>query len=116
VGVVAYKIYSNGNLVATLGNVTSSTRTNVPSTIYLYTVSACDAVGNCSAQSAVVSVTTPAQADTAAPTVPPGLTATPTSETDIRLAWSAATDNVAVTLYRLYREGSLLTSLGNVTT
>ncbi len=115
VGVTAYKIFSSAALVVTLDKVTTTTRATVPSTTYRYTVSACDAAGNCSAQSAPASVTTPALADTTAPTVPPGLSATSVNETTINLVWTAATDNVGVTAYRVYRTGSLLATLGNVT-
>ena len=114
VGVTAYKVYSGGVLVATLGNVTSSSRTNTPSNTYSYTVSACDAAGNCSAQSTAASATTPAAPDTQAPTVPTGLTATTVSSSQINLAWNASTDNVAVTAYKIYSGSSLIATLGNV--
>ena len=58
VGVIAYKLYLNGTLLSTLGNVTSSTRSNFPSSTYSYSVSACDAAGNCSAQSSPAIATT----------------------------------------------------------
>lgn len=47
--------------------------------------------------------------DTAAPTWPLGsrLTAVATSMSTAHLTWTAATDNVAVTAYRLYRNGTL---------
>ncbi len=115
VGVTAYKIYSGGALVTTLGNVTSTLRTTVASTSYRYTIAACDAVGNCSSQSAAASVTTPALADTVPPSVPAGLTAAPVNESKINLTWTAATDNVGVTSYKLYRGNGLLVTLGNVT-
>ena len=56
------------------------------------------------------SVPTP---DTASPTVPAGLTATPVSSTQINLSWTASTDNVGVTGYKVYRGGVLV---GNPTT
>ena len=115
VGVTEYKVYSSGILVATLGNVTSSSRTNAPSTTYSYTVSACDAAGNCSARSAPASATTPAAPDTQAPTIPNGLTAKAVSSSQINLAWSESTDNVAVTAYKIYNGSSLVATLGNVT-
>lgn len=43
--------------------------------------------------------------DTAAPTTPTGLTYT-TSETNVSLSWSASTDNVAVTGYKIYRNST----------
>ena len=115
VGVTAYKVFSDNNLVATLGNVTSTSRTNTPSTTYSYTVSACDAAGNCSAQSNVASATTPAPPDTQPPTVPTGLTATAVSSSQINLFWAAATDNVGVTAYRVSSSDGQVATLGNVT-
>lgn len=59
---------------------------------------------------------TPPAGDTTAPSQVSGLTATPTSQTQINLAWTAATDNTAVTAYKVYRGGTLLATLGNVLT
>ena len=41
--------------------------------------------------------------DTQAPTVPTGLAATATTPTTVSLTWTASTDNVGVTGYRIYR-------------
>jgi N-acetylmuramoyl-L-alanine amidase/chitodextrinase len=46
------------------------------------------------------------QADTQAPTVPTNLTATPVSPTQVNLAWTASTDNVGVTGYKIYRNSA----------
>jgi chitodextrinase len=43
--------------------------------------------------------------DTTPPSVPAGLSASPTSSSSITLSWSASTDNVAVTGYRIARAG-----------
>lgn len=43
--------------------------------------------------------------DTTPPSVPANLNATAISQTQINLAWSASTDNVGVTGYRLFRDG-----------
>jgi len=51
--------------------------------------------------------------DTIAPTVPAGLSATPVSSAQINLSWTASTDNVGVTGYKVYRGGVLV---GNPTT
>ena len=49
---------------------------------------------------------TPPTTDTTPPTAPTGLTASFNSTTNaIDLSWTAATDNVAVTGYRIYRDG-----------
>jgi len=51
-GVTAYKVYRDAVLVTTLGNVTNYSDTGLTaSTAYSYTLAACDAAGNCSAQS-----------------------------------------------------------------
>ncbi|MEW6100680.1 MAG: putative Ig domain-containing protein [Candidatus Omnitrophota bacterium] len=44
--------------------------------------------------------------DYTAPSVPANLTATAASTTQINLSWSASTDNIGVTGYRIYRDGS----------
>lgn len=204
VGVTAYKVYRGGSVIAVLGNVTSySNASLVAATTYSYSVQACDSAGNCSGQSASVSVATqqivlsgnntidnclfdwaevtypflfsPAHTvsqifgpyylrfysstnsylatssgdnnlkylgplssngildlgpvaswydtarcsqttrDTQSPTVPTGLTATPSSAGQINLTWIASTDNVGVTAYKVYRNGALIQTLGNVT-
>lgn len=48
---------------------------------------------------------TGAGADATAPTVPQGVTATTVSVSEIRVAWSAASDAVGVTGYRVFRDG-----------
>jgi chitodextrinase/subtilisin family serine protease len=116
VGVTTYKVYRNGTLFTLLGNVTSYTNGGLtPSTRYSYTVSACDAAGNCSAQSTAALATTMAPADTQAPTTPTGLTVTAATSTRINILWSAATDNVAVTAYKVYSGGGLVDTVGAVT-
>ncbi|WP_033255059.1 carbohydrate binding domain-containing protein, partial [Kitasatospora phosalacinea] len=45
--------------------------------------------------------------DTQAPTVPGGLTATATAATQVSLSWGASSDNVGVTGYDVYRNGTL---------
>ena len=49
--------------------------------------------------------------DTIAPTAPSSLTATATSASDVALTWGASTDNVAVTGYRILRNGSYVTTV-----
>ncbi len=47
-----------------------------------------------------------ATSDTTAPSTPTGLTATASSSSQINLSWSASTDNVGVTGYKVYRGGA----------
>jgi chitodextrinase len=117
VGVTGYNVFRGGMQIATLGAVTTFQNTGLnASTSYSYAVQAIDAAGNASGQSTAVIVTTPAMIDTTAPSTPTGLTANAVSASQINLSWLASTDNVAVTGYRVRRDGMLLTTLGNVTT
>lgn len=111
VGVAGYRVFRDGTQVGTTSATTYSDTGLTKSTTYAYTVLAYDAAGNPSAQTAPVSVKT--QSDTAAPSVPTGLTATATSMTTVDLAWTASTDNIAVTGYKVFRNG---TQIADVTT
>lgn len=46
--------------------------------------------------------------DTQAPSAPTGLSATATSSTRVDLTWTAASDDVGVTGYRIYRDGAMV--------
>jgi chitodextrinase len=117
VAVTGYRVFRGGTLLIALGNVTTYQNVGLTAaTTYSYTVQAIDAAGNASSQSTAATRTTPAAPDTTAPSTPAGLTANAISASQINLSWSASTDNVAVTGYRVYRNGVFLTALGNVTT
>src|SRR6266513_1458036 len=112
VGVSGYRVYRGGIQIATPGT-TSFTDTGVsPSTTYSYTVAAYDAAGNLSAQSSPASATTPAPPDTTPPSVPTGLTASAVSSSQINLSWAASSDNVGVTGYRVFRNGTQTATTG----
>lgn len=53
--------------------------------------------------------------DTEAPT-PPSLTSDSNTDTTVNLSWSGATDNVGVTSYKVYKDGVLEASPGNIGT
>ncbi|GAB3465227.1 discoidin domain-containing protein [Actinophytocola sediminis] len=57
----------------------------------------------------------PATGDTQAPTAPTNLAFTQPQTGQIRLTWNASTDNVGVTGYRVYANGTLRTSVGQDT-
>ncbi|NEW07704.1 carbohydrate-binding protein [Paenibacillus sp. SYP-B3998] len=85
-------------------------------TTYAFTVKAKDAAGNVSAASNSVSATTnTAGGDTQAPTAPSGLQVIGTTASSISLSWTAATDNVAVTGYDIYRGTTLAGSVSGTT-
>jgi fibronectin type 3 domain-containing protein len=73
-----------------------------------------DVAGNPLAADEVWSFTTSAS-DTTPPSTPTGLSATVFSATRVDLVWTAATDNVGVTGYDIYRGGALLAAIGPVT-
>ncbi|MBX3021793.1 MAG: DUF4082 domain-containing protein [Bdellovibrionales bacterium] len=110
VGVTGYKIYRNGSLLKQVTTTSSSDSGLAAGVSYSYQVSAIDAAGNESQSSSAISVSTlaPPAPDTQAPSVPAGLVASAASTSQINLSWSAASDNVGVTGYRIYRDGSLL--------
>jgi chitodextrinase len=115
VRVTGYHVYRNGSLVGTATAASYQDTGLTPNTTYTYTVSAFDGAGNESAQSPAVNATTQA-ADAIPPSAPSGLTATPVSASEIDLSWLAATDNVGVTGYNVYRNGSLVgTTTSSVT-
>ncbi len=109
VAVTGYRVYRNGTQVASPTG-TSWTNTGLTNgTSYSYTVKAIDAAGNLSAVSNTASATPVAPGDTTAPSAPASLTAT-AGNGQVQVAWNAATDNVAVTGYRVYRGSTLVAS------
>ena len=53
--------------------------------------------------------------DTIAPTAPTNLAVTSTNANAVALSWSAATDNVAVTNYKVYRDGTAVATVNKTT-
>ncbi|MET9499563.1 discoidin domain-containing protein [Streptomyces sp. NPDC006552] len=117
VKVTGYDIYANGTLRASVdGSVLTYTDTQPASATLTYFVRAKDAAGNQSANSNSVTRTGDS-GDTQAPTAPGNLAFTEATKGQVKLAWQASTDNVKVTGYDLYANGSLLKSVaGDVTT
>lgn len=85
--------------------------TSGPGTFTLYAW-AKDSSGQIS--SAVTQTVTDTLADSSAPTAPTGLTATAVSSSQIDLVWIAATDNIAVTSYKVYRNSILIATVGGL--
>jgi chitodextrinase len=110
VGITGYRVLRNGSQVGTSATTSFSDVGLTASTMYTYTVTAVDAAMNVSAASTAISVTTQAQADTTPPTVPGGVSGTATSSSQINLSWTASTDDVGVTGYKVFRNGSLVGS------
>jgi chitodextrinase len=53
----------------------------------------------------------PSPSDSTPPSVPAGLTAQTVSSSQINLSWTASTDNVGVTGYKVFRNGSQITTV-----
>jgi chitodextrinase len=113
VGVASYVVYRNGAYIKTVVGATLFDATGLTlGSSYVFTVKAKDAAGNISAASNGVTVTTK---DVTAPSAPSGLTASDITDKGVKLTWLAATDNVGVTSYAIYRNGAYLKSVVGAT-
>lgn len=114
VAITGFKVFVDGAGFPAATSTTSPVTIGgfAPSTTHTFIVRAIDAAGNLSAPSNTATATT--LADTTAPTAPAGLLATASGQTVINLTWNVSTDNVAVTGYRVFRDG-VATPLTTVT-
>jgi chitodextrinase len=103
--VVSYEVWKDGlkltDVVTNSAEITGLTT----GTTYKFKVRALDPAGNFSDTSSEIEVTTES-IDTQSPTSPSTLTATKINVTDVTLAWTASTDNVGVTGYEVWKDGS----------
>ena len=109
VGVAGYDLFVGGSAK---GTATSNSYTFAGlscGTNYTVGVDAYDLAGNHSSQATLLLGTSPCS-DTTAPTTPTGLTATSIGQSSVTLSWTASTDNVGVTGYGAYVNG---TSVGS---
>jgi chitodextrinase len=109
-GVVGYHLYRDNVRVASTPNLTYTFTGLVCGTLYALALEAYDAAGNVSYRpQAVAMVSTNAcNADTQAPTAPTGVAASGITSSSVTLSWTASTDNVGVTGYGRYSNGSLV--------
>lgn len=114
VAVTGYNIYQNAVLLTTVVSSPYTVTGLTANTTYSFTVRAKDADGNLSVPSNTASVTTGGP-DVTAPTAPT-LSASGTTSTSTQLSWTGATDNIGVTGYDVYRNGSLIGSTTTATT
>jgi len=115
VGVTGYDVYKDGALLGSVTGTTSQVTGLTSSTAYSFYVTAKDAAGNISGASNTVNITTNTPPDTQSPTAPTSLASSNVSETTVDLSWIASTDNVGVTGYDVYKDGSLLGSVTGTT-
>ena len=103
VGVTGYDYRLNAGSWQSISNVLTRNLTGLVSvTSYTFEVRARDAAGNLGPPSSN-GFSTP---DTAPPTVPTNVSASSSVSTTVNLSWTASTDNVAVTGYKVFRGGS----------
>jgi subtilisin family serine protease/chitodextrinase len=110
VGVTGYKVYQDGSLKATVSGTSTTISGLSQGTSYNFYVKAEDAAGNISSASNTINVTTEAD-DTEAPTAPSNLAASNITTSSLDLSWSASSDNVSVTGYDVYQDGSLINTV-----
>jgi chitodextrinase len=104
IGVTGYAIYVDGSANSSTSQPGATVSNLVCGTAYTFEVDARDAAGNRSARAAVTASTS-ACADTQPPTAPANVTTVRTA-TSIALSWTASSDNMGVTGYGLYRDGT----------
>ena len=105
VGVAGYHLYLAGTAVGTATTMSYTFTGLTCNTNYTLAVDAYDAAGNKSAQ-ATTAISTSACPDTRPPSTPTGLATSGVGQTSMTLSWTASSDNVAVTGYRVYLNGS----------
>jgi chitodextrinase len=107
--VTSYEVFRNGVSIGTVTATTLNVTSLAPLTSYSFTVVAADAAGNKSNPSAPLAVTTTGSGtvtDTVAPGAPTGLQVSNLSAIGAKVTWIAATDNVGVVKYEVYRDGT----------
>ncbi|MFH8258484.1 discoidin domain-containing protein [Streptomyces roseolus] len=116
-GVTGYDVYANNTLLTSVaGNVTTYTDSRPAGQTVTYHVRAKDAAGNQSGDSNAVTRRGDT-GDTQAPTAPANLAFTEQTSGQVKLTWTASSDDTGVTGYDVYANNTLLTSVaGNVTT
>lgn len=110
VGVNEYEIFNGASSIGTTANTSFNITGLTNGQTYSMTVKAKDAAGNVSSASTALSITT---LDTSDPTAPTGVTSSNVTETSATLSWTAATDNVGVTSYEVFKNGTSIGSTSN---
>ncbi len=102
---------ANGTTWTQVGTATTVT---MASSVYIGLAATSHSTGNLGT-STISDVTIVSGGDTQAPTVPTGLSASSVTTTSFTLNWTASTDNVGVTGYDVYRNGTLYGSTTTAT-
>ena len=113
VAVTAYKIYRDNVYIKSVSTVTASDNNLEYITTHCYEITAVDAADNESLKSEQSCEMT---LDVAAPSQPTNATSITLSAAKINVVWTASTDDVGVTGYRIYSGGTLISSVSATTT
>lgn len=113
VGVKGYNVYVNGAYVKTTAGTSTTISGLTQLTSYSVDVLAFDVAGNRSAKSTAVNFTTK---EGQAPSAPSNLASSNIMPSSFKLTWTAATDNVGVVYYNLYRGGIYIATVSGTTT
>jgi hypothetical protein len=107
---IRYEFYRDGEAIGTNRNPEFIDYDLDPGVTYSYSVAAYDSASNYSAKSTAKNATIPTAGDTTPPSVP--VLNNPTVDgTSVELTWSASTDNVGVTGYKVYRATTLIATI-----
>lgn len=109
-GIAGYDVYMNGVFLASSVAPTYVVTNLAVSTSYSFYVVAIDIFGNRSIASNTVNVTTAATADTTPPTQIQNVVASLITPTSMRITWDPSTDNVGVSIYRIFLNGVGITT------
>ena len=109
VGVTGYEVRVDGVVVATVNSPSYSAAGLSSLQTYAFAVAARDAAGNVGAAASALFE----MPDLVAPGSPAGLTAPSVGKTSVALAWTAASDDVAVVGYQVKRDGAPLTTVAS---
>jgi chitodextrinase len=105
-GVTGYEVNRNGVKIADANTSSYVFSGLIPSTKYTITVAAYDGLGNKSANSQALEVTTYAVADNLAPSAPTAVSTSSLTTSGFTLSWTASSDNNSVAGYKVYRNGT----------
>lgn len=109
IGVTGYQIFNTGSLLGA-ATATAYSLTGTVGQTYDFTVKALDAANNISVVSNAATLTVgtppPPPTDTVSPTTPTNLVFNMTGFT-VNLSWTASTDDVGVTQYKIFEQGAL---------
>ncbi|MEM9056046.1 MAG: hypothetical protein AAGD86_01140 [Pseudomonadota bacterium] len=110
VAVTGYRLFDRGEPIADVVGLTFAHLRLRAGTVYRYAVKAFDAHGNFSSQEPQLVVST---GDTTPPLPPTELEVLERGETEVKIRWQPARDNVAVTGYRVFEDDELIAEVND---